>query len=45
MNIGLESLWLLVGAILVVMEAFIAPGVGLLFAGIGAIRSGDDRSN
>lgn len=40
MNIGLESLWLLVGAILVVMEAFIAPGVGLLFAGLGAIIAG-----
>lgn len=40
MNIEIESLWLLVGAVLVVMEAFIAPGVGLLFAGIGAILAG-----
>lgn len=40
MNISIESLWLLVGAMLVVAEAFVAPGVGLLFAGIGAIIAG-----
>ena len=40
MNIPIESLWLVIGAVLVVAEAFIAPGVGLLFAGIGAIIAG-----
>jgi membrane protein implicated in regulation of membrane protease activity len=40
MNIDIGSLWLIVGAVLVVAEAFIAPGVGLLFAGVGAILAG-----
>jgi len=40
LQLSMEALWLLIGAALVVMGAFVAPGVGLLFAGIGAIIAG-----
>ena len=39
-HFSIESLWLLGGALLVVLEAFVAPGVGFLFAGFGAIMAG-----
>lgn len=34
------AIWLLAGAGFVILEAFVAPGVGLLFLGIGAILAG-----
>jgi membrane protein implicated in regulation of membrane protease activity len=40
LHLNIESLWLVGGAVLVVLEAFVAPGVGFLFAGFGAIMAG-----
>ncbi len=37
---NINHLWLIAGAVLVIFEFFIAPGVGFLFAGLGAITVG-----
>ena len=37
---NIATLWVIVGAALVVMEAFVAPGVGFLFTGLAAIITG-----
>lgn len=36
----IANLWLVTGAILVVLELFTAPGVGFLFGGMGALTAG-----
>lgn len=34
------SIWLIVGALLIILELVLVPGVGFLFAGLGAISVG-----
>lgn len=35
-----QSIWLIAGASLIAIEIFLAPGTGILFAGLGAITVG-----
>ena len=40
MEISTDLMWLIAGAILVIFEFTVFPGVGFLFAGIGALITG-----
>ena len=40
MNLEPSILWLIAGALMLALEAFGIPGIGLLFAGLGAILVG-----
>ncbi|MCH8328395.1 MAG: hypothetical protein IID15_07745 [Candidatus Marinimicrobia bacterium] len=39
-GINPSSIWLVVGALLIIFEIVLVPGIGLLFAGLGAVSVG-----
>lgn len=40
LGMSLSSIWLLAGALLLIVELALVPGIGFLFAGLGAISVG-----